>query len=110
MIVQPWQIGTYLSVALLVFTLVACGSLTRVVKSDPPGALLRLQRADNATTFPGSLTIFSNGDLQLSIGDRGALRTHVPPADLSDLQAALANPALSTVADSYPATLFHWGR
>ena len=101
---RPRQILTYLGVMVLLCSLAACGSAP-TAPSDPPGALVRLQRADNATTLPGDLTIFSTGDLQLYIGDRGALRKQVPLADLSDLQTALADPALRTVADTYPATL-----
>src|SRR5262249_46979367 len=73
--------------------------------SEPPGALVRLQRNSGATTLPGDLTVFSNGGLQLYFDDRGALRKTVAPADLVGLQAALNDPALSSLAGSYPATL-----
>jgi hypothetical protein len=67
--------------------------------------LVRLQRNDAATTLPGDFTVFSNGSLQLYLGDRGALRKTVAPADLAGLQASLNDPALDTLADTYPATL-----
>ena len=92
------------ALAILLFLLTACGS-EPAAPADPPGALVQLRRADNADSLPGTLTIFSSGDLQLYIGDRGALRKQVPAADLSDLQTALSDPGLSTVADTYPATL-----
>jgi hypothetical protein len=85
--------------------LAGCGSDTTSPASDPPGALVRLQRNSGATTLPGDLTVFSNGGLQLYLDDRGALRKTVAPADLAGLQAALTDPALSSLADSYPATL-----
>src|SRR2546426_183689 len=94
--------------SVLVFFLVAlaaCGSDTTSPASDPPGALVRLQRNGAAATLPGDLTVFSNGGLQLSLDDRGALRKMLAPADLAGLQAALNAPALGSVADSYPATL-----
>ena len=92
------------ALALLIFIVTACGS-EPAAPADPPGALVQLRRADNADSLPGTLTIFSSGDLQLYIGDRGALRKQVPAADLSDLQTALSDPGLSIVADTYPATL-----
>jgi hypothetical protein len=66
---------------------------------------VRLQRNDAAATLPGDFTVFSNGSLQLYLGDRGALRKTVAPADLAGLEAALADSALDTLADTYPATL-----
>jgi hypothetical protein len=89
----------------LLLALAACGSDTTLPASDPPGALVRLQRNSAATTLPGDLTVFSNGGLQLYLDARGALRKTVAPADLADLQVALTDPALSSLADSYPATL-----
>ena len=89
----------------LFLVLSACGSDTSSPASDPPGALVRLQRNSGATTLPGDLTVFSNGGLQLYFDDRGALRKTVAPADLAGLQAALTDPALSSLADSYPAIL-----
>ena len=89
----------------LFLVLSACGSDTTSPASDPPGALVRLQRNSGATTLPGDLTVFSNGGLQLYFDDRGALRKTVAPADLAGLQAALTDPALGSLADSYPATL-----
>ena len=89
----------------LVALLSACGGDTSAPASDPPGALVRLQRNSGATTLPGDLTVFSNGGLQLYFDDRGALRKTVAPADLAGLQAALNDPALGSLADSYPATL-----
>jgi hypothetical protein len=93
------------SLVCLLLALAACGSDTTLPASDPPGALVRLQRNSAATTLPGDLTVFSNGGLQLYLDDRGALRKTVTPADLVALQAALDDPALSSLADSYPATL-----
>jgi len=92
-------------VVFLLLALAACGSEAAPAASDPPGALVRLQRNDAATTLPGDFTVFSNGGLQLYLGDRGALRKTVAPADLAGLQATLADPALGTLADIYPATL-----
>ena len=93
-------------IALIFSVLLAgCGDTTTVPASDPPGALVRLERNDAATTLPGDLTIFSNGALQLYLGDRGALRKTVAPAELADLQAALTTPALAGLADSYPTPL-----
>jgi len=85
--------------------LAACGSETTPITSDPPGALVRLHRNGVATTLPGDFTGFSNGSLQLYLGDRGALRKTVAPADLAGLEAAFADPALDTLADTYPPTL-----
>ena len=93
------------SLVCLLLALAACGSDTTLPASDPPGALVRLQRNSAATTLPGDLTVFSNGGLQLYLDDRGALRKTIAPADLAGLQAALNDPALSSLADSYPATL-----
>lgn len=89
----------------LLLVLTACSSDSTSPASDPPGALVRLQRNSSATTLPGDLTVFSNGGLQLYLDDRGALRKTIAPADLAGLQAALNDPALSTLAESYPATL-----
>ena len=89
----------------LLLVLSACGSDTTSPASDPPGALVRLQRNSGATTLPGDLTVFSNGGLQLYFDDRGALRKTVAPADLAGLETALSDPALSSLADSYPAIL-----
>ena len=89
----------------LFLVLSACGSDTSSPASDPPGALVRLQRNSGATTLPGDLTVFSNGRLQLYFDARGALRKTVAPADLAGLQAALTDPAIGSLADSYPATL-----
>jgi hypothetical protein len=94
-----------IAVVSLLLALAACGSETAPTASDPPGALVRLQRNDAATTLPGDFTVFSNGNLQLYLGDRGALRKTVAPADLAGLEAALNDPALDTLADTYPATL-----
>ena len=66
---------------------------------------MRLQRNAAATTLPGDFTVFSNGGLQLYLGDRGALRKTLVPPDLTGLQAALNDSALDTLADIYPATL-----
>jgi hypothetical protein len=94
-----------IAVALLLFAVSACGGETSPLTGDPPGALVRLQRGDDARSLPGDFTVFSNGALQLYLGDRGALRKTVPPEDLARLQAALNDPAMSTLADVYPATL-----
>ena len=51
------------------------------------------------------MTVFSSGGLQLYLDARGALRKTVAPADLAGLQAALNDPALEKLADTYPATL-----
>jgi hypothetical protein len=93
------------SLVCLLLALAACGSDATLPAGDPPGALVRLQRNSAATTLPGDLTVFSNGGLQLYLDDRGALRKTVAPADLASLLAALDDPALSRLADSYPATL-----
>ena len=93
------------AVAFLLLALAACGSATTPIASDPPGALVRLQRNAAATTLPGDFTVFRNGGLQLYLGDRGALRKMVAPADLAGLQAALNDPTLDRLADTYPATL-----
>jgi hypothetical protein len=84
----------------LLLVLSACGSDTSSPVSDPPGALVRLQRNSGATTLPGDLTVFSNGGLQLYFDDRGALRKTVAPADLAGLQGALTDPALSSLEKS----------
>jgi len=94
-----------IAVAFLFPALAACGSETSPTASDPPGALVRLQRNNAATTLPGDFTVFSSGGLQLYLGDRGALRKTAAPADLAGLEAALNDPALDTLADTYPATL-----
>jgi len=96
---------TYIGVVCLLLALAACGSETTPIASDPSGALVRLQRNDAATTLPVDFTVFSNGGLQLYLGDRGALRKTVPTADLAGLQATLNAPTLDTLADTYPATL-----
>ena len=44
----------------LFLVLSACGSDTSSPASDPPGALVRLQRDSGATTLPGDLTVFSD--------------------------------------------------
>jgi hypothetical protein len=69
---KPRRILTHLGVMLLLLSLAACVSAP-TTPSDPPGTLVRLQRAASATTLPGDLTIFSTGDLQLYIGDRGGI-------------------------------------
>ena len=92
-------------VAFLFLALAACGSQTTPLGSDPPGALVRLQRNAAVSTLPGDFTVFSNGGLQLYLGDRGALRKTVAPAELAGLQAALKDPALDALAATYPATL-----
>jgi hypothetical protein len=97
--------STCVGLAFVLLALAACGSETTTSVSDPPGALVRLQRNDAATTLPGDFTVFSSGGLQLYLGDRGALRKTLVPADLAGLQAVLNDSALDTLADSYPATL-----
>ena len=104
------SVVTHLKVACSAFvflflTLAACGSETAPAANDPPGALVRLQRNDAAMTLPGDFTVFSSGNLQLYLGDRGALRKTMAPADLAGLEAALADPILDTLADTYPAML-----
>jgi hypothetical protein len=89
----------------LLLVLTACSSDTTSPASDPPGALVRLQRNSGATMLPGDLTVFSNGGLQLYFDDRGALRKTVAPTDLAGLLAVLTDSALSSLAESYPATL-----
>jgi hypothetical protein len=66
---------------------------------------VRLQRAENAPSLPGDFTVFGNGNLQLYLGERGALRKAVPLEDLAALHAALNDPAIATLAEAYPATL-----
>jgi hypothetical protein len=92
-------------VLVCLLALAGCSSDTASPASDPPGALVRLQRNSGAATLPGDLTVFSGGGLQLYLDERGALRKTVAPADLAALRAALADPGLSALADSYPATL-----
>jgi hypothetical protein len=89
----------------LLLALSACVSGTSAPAADPPGALVRLQRAENATSLPGDFTIFGNGGLQLYLGERGALRKTVPLEDLAALQAALNDPSIAALAEAYPATL-----
>ena len=76
----------------LLLVLAGCGSETTTPVSDPPGALVRLQRNDAVTTLPGDFTVFSSGGLQLYLDDRGALRKTLALADLDGLQAALNDP------------------
>ena len=94
-----------IAVAVLLLILAACGSETTPLASDPPGALIRLQRNGAATALPGDFTVFSTGGLQLYLDARGALRKTMAPGDLAGLQAALSDPALDRLADTYPATL-----
>lgn len=94
-----------LVVTLLLLALAACGGGGAAPASDPPGALVRLQRNDGVAALPGDLTIFSGGNLQLYLGERGALRKSVDPADLAGLQAALGDPGLASLAPTYPAAL-----
>jgi len=89
----------------LLLALSACVPATPVPAADPPGALVRLQRAENVASLPGDFTIFGNGSLQLYLGERGALRKVVPLEDLAALQAAIADSAVATLAEAYPATL-----
>jgi hypothetical protein len=98
-----WRTQLALCAAALLLVLSACGD-SSATASDPPGALVRLQRVDNVP-LPGDFTVFSSGSLQLYLDNRGALRKTVPAADLAGLQAAIANPAVSALADAYPATL-----
>jgi hypothetical protein len=93
------------ALACLLLALAACSSATTSPASDPPGALVRLQRNAAATTLPGDLTVFSNGSLQLYLDARGALRKMVATTDLAGLQATLSDPALDSLAATYPATL-----
>jgi hypothetical protein len=95
----------WIAVAWLLVAVTACGAETSTPASDPPGALVRLQRNAATTTLPGDFTVFSNGSLQLYLGERGALRKTLAPADLAALQAALNDPALDNLAETYPATL-----
>jgi hypothetical protein len=97
--------STCIALAFLFLALAACSSATTTSVSDPPGALVRLQRNDAATSLPGDFTVFSSGGLQLYLDDRGALRKRVALADLAGLQAALNDPALNQLAETYPATL-----
>ena len=87
-----------IAITLVLLTLAACGSETTPLASDPPEALVRLQRNQAATTLPGDFIVFSNGGLQLYLGDRGALRKTVAPADLASLQALFNDAALDTLA------------
>jgi hypothetical protein len=89
----------------LLLALGACVPAAQTPAADPPGALLRLQRAENATSLPGDFTVFGNGSLQLYLGERGALRKAVPLGDLAALRAAIDDPAVATLAEAYPATL-----
>src|SRR5215211_1567769 len=75
----------------LFLVLSACGSDTTSSASDPPGALVRLQRNSGAKTLPGDLTVFTSGGLQLYLDDRGALRKTIASTDLAGLQAALTD-------------------
>jgi hypothetical protein len=94
-----------LLIAAVLLALSACAPATPAPAADPPGALVRLQRAEDAASLPGDFTVFGNGSLQLYLGDRGALRKAVPPQDLAALQAAIADPSAATLAEAYPATL-----
>jgi hypothetical protein len=98
------QIRAMLVLAALLL-LVACGGDAAAPASDPPGALVRLQRNDGVAALPGDLTIFSGGGLQLYLGERGALRKNVDPADLAGLRAALGDPGVASLAATYPAAL-----
>ncbi len=89
----------------VLLVLSACVPTTSAPAADPPGALVWLQRAENATSLPGDFTIFGNGSLQLYLGERGALRKAVPLDDLAALQAALNDPSVAALAEAYPATL-----
>ncbi|MEO7910763.1 MAG: hypothetical protein ABIV47_14040 [Roseiflexaceae bacterium] len=91
--------------ATLLFALSACAPATLAPAADPPGALVRLQRAENATSLPGDFTVFGNGSLQLYLGDRGALRKAIPLGDLVPLQAALNDAGVAALAEAYPAAL-----
>ena len=103
-LLQPAIWRLWLTIALLL-ALNACAAATPAPAADPPGALARLQRAENATSLPGDFTVFGNGSLQLYLDDRGALRKAVPLEDLAALQAALNDPAVATLDEAYPATL-----
>ncbi len=92
-------------IAALLLALSACDPATPAPAADPPGALVRLQRAENVTSLPGDFTVFGNGSLQLYLDDRGALRKAVPLEDLAALQAAINDPAIANLAEAYPATL-----
>lgn len=94
-----------LLIAAVLLALSACVPAPPAPAADPPGALVRLQRAENAASLPGDFTVFGNGSLQLYLGDRGALRKAVPPEDLVALQAAIGDPAIAALAEAYPATL-----
>jgi hypothetical protein len=94
-----------LLIAAALLALSACAPPTSAPAADPPGALVRLQRAENAASLPGDFTVFGNGSLQLYLDDRGALRKAVPPEDLAALQAAIGDPATAALAEAYPATL-----
>lgn len=83
----------------------ACVPATPAPAAAPPGALVRLQRAENATSLPGDFTVFGNGSLQLYLGERGALRKTVSLEDLAALQAAINDPEIAALAEAYPATL-----
>ena len=50
---------TRIAVALLLFVVSACAGASSTPVSDPPGALVRLQRNAAATTLPGYRTISS---------------------------------------------------
>ena len=100
------QFAPYIWLAgVLVLLLSACAPAAPAPAADPPGALVRLQRAENATSLPGDFTVFGNGSLQLYLGERGALRKTVPLDDLAALQAAINDPSITTLAEAYPATL-----
>jgi hypothetical protein len=89
----------------LLLALSACDPATPAPAADPPGALVRLQRAEDATSLPGDFTVFGNGSLQLYLGERGALRKTVPLEDLAALHAAINDPAIADLTAAYPATL-----
>ncbi|MEP7189546.1 MAG: hypothetical protein ABI901_10185 [Roseiflexaceae bacterium] len=89
----------------MLLVLSACVPTTSAPAADPPGALVRLQRAENATSLPGDFTIFGNGSLQLYLGERGALRKAVPLEDLAALQAAINDPGVAALAEAYPTML-----
>jgi len=89
----------------ILLALSACIPTASAPAADPPGALVRLQRAENAMSLPGDFTIFGNGSLQLYLGERGALRKAVPLEDLAALQAALNDPGVAALSEAYPVTL-----